>query len=297
MTFQPRMHNDIEGFSVIGGLKWRHWNGITCDLWDVECASYAGGRYLARDPRLFILLETQGHGKPTVRQTAHGTGIHQDSKVSPISYIPGDVEMWLDVKDVETIRHLDIHFDVDAISKRLGGENLNLEPLKRTRLSIGDQRSISIARLIAEEVANPDPLHNLYGEGLALSLLIDILQLKMIAPRKRGTLAQWQLRRVRGFIEEHCLRNIRLEELASLTGLSQSHFSHSFKASTGMAPHEWQMVARLERAKLLLARHDYMLTAIAAETGFADHAHFSRTFRKHIGVTPSQWRKSHCRSA
>ena len=52
MTFQPRMQNRIEGFSVIGGLRRRHWNGITSDLWDVECAAYAGGYYVARDPRL-----------------------------------------------------------------------------------------------------------------------------------------------------------------------------------------------------------------------------------------------------
>jgi AraC-like DNA-binding protein len=88
------------------------------------------------------------------------------------------------------------------------------------------------------------------------------------------------------------MRNIRLEELAVLAGLSQSHFSHAFKASTGMAPHQWQMNARLDRAKKLLVQGEQPLMVIAAETGFSDQAHFTRVFRKNIGTTPANWKKS-----
>lgn len=292
MTFQPRMHNKIEGFSVLGGLRRRYWNGITADLWDVECANYAGGYYVARDPRLFILLEHRGAGRPTVKRTAGEKGMSQDSNLSPISYIPADVELWVDIRDVQYVRHLDIHFDVDAMNRRLG-DDLDPQRLREPRLSFTDSRIVTLSQLIATEIANPEPLHDLYGDGLALSLLIDVLKLGKSEPRRRGALAPWQLRRAKDFVEEHCLRNIRLEELAAITGLSQSHFSHSFKAATGMAPHEWQMSARLDRAKHLLKSGSYMLTTIAAETGFADHAHFSRTFRKYVGVTPSQWKKSH----
>ncbi|KAA3515565.1 MULTISPECIES: AraC family transcriptional regulator [Agrobacterium] len=292
MAFQPRMQNHIEGFSVLGGLRRRYWNGITADLWDVECANYAGGHYVARDPRLFILLEHRGAGRPMVRRKAGEKGILQDSHLSPISYIPADVELWVDIKNVQYVRHLDIHFDVDTMNRRLG-DDLDPQRLRECRLSFADSRIVTLSHLIATELANPEPLHDLYGDGLALSLLIDVLKLNRSEPRKRGALSPWQLRRALDFIEEHCLRNIRLEELATITGLSQSHFSHSFKAATGVAPHEWQMNARLDRAKHLLKSGRYMLTTIAAETGFADHAHFSRTFRKHVGVTPSQWKKSH----
>jgi AraC-like DNA-binding protein len=151
---------------------------------------------------------------------------------------------------------------------------------------------MSLAQLIAAECENPQPLHDLYGDGLALSLLIDVLQLIKQEPRKRSELASWQLRRAIDFIEEHCLRNIRLEELASLTGLSQSHFSHAFKASTGLPPHQWQMKARLERAKQLLIKSDMPLTNVAVETGFADQAHFTRVFRKNVGVAPARWKRS-----
>jgi AraC family transcriptional regulator len=291
MTFQPNMRNRIEGFSVIGGLRRRYWNGITADLWDVECANYAGGYYVARDPRLFILLDQRGRGRPAVKRTPRETGLPQDSRLSPISYIPAEMDLWVDIKDVQYVRHLDIHFDADTVARRLG-EDFDPQRLREPQLLFADTRITALAELIATEIANPTPLNDLYGDGLALALLIDVMKLAKVEPRKRGCLAPWQIRRVTEFIDAHCLRNIRLEELSTLAGLSQSHFSHSFKASTGMAPHDWQMNARLSRAKELLKSGDQPLTTIAAETGFSDHAHFSRVFRKHVGIAPSQWKKS-----
>ena len=291
MTFQPRMRNKIEGFSVVGGLRRRHWNGITADLWDVECASYAGGYYVARDPRLFILLDHRGKGRPTVKVSPTSRGAAQDSRVSPISYVPADMDLWVDITDVQSIRHLDLPFDAEIISRRLM-EEIDPSRLKDPQLLFFDPRILSLAELIAAEVASPKPLHDLYGDGLSLSLIIDVLKLTKTAPRRRSALAPWQLRRVTDFIEANCLRNIRLEELASLTGLSPSHFSHSFKASTGMAPHQWQMNARLDRAKQLLESRDQPLTTIAVETGFSDQAHFTRVFRKHLGTTPARWQKA-----
>lgn len=291
MTFQPRMQNKIEGFSVIGGLRRRHWNGITADLWDVECAAYAGGHYVARDPRLFILLDQRGRGRPSVKLAPRSSGAPQDSNISPISYIPAEMDLWVDITEVQYVRHLDIHFDADAVSRRLQ-EEIDPRKLKDPQLLFFDPRIMALAELIAAEIANPEPLHDLYGDGLALSLVIDVLKLMKTEPRKRGALAPWQVRRVTDFIRENCMRSIRLQELADLAGLSQSHFSHSFKASTGMAPHDWQMNERLERAKALLASDAQPLTEVAAETGFSDQAHFTRVFRKHVGTTPARWRKS-----
>lgn len=291
MTFQPRMQNEIEGFSVIGGLRRRNWNGITADLWDVECGSYAGGHYVARDPRLFILLDHLGRGRPSVKLSPRDAGAPQDRNQSPISYIPADMDLWVDVREVQFMRHLDIHFDANILSQRLM-EEIDPRKLQDPRLLFSDERVMALAGLIAAELASPCPLHDLYGDGLALSLVIDVLKMVKTPPRKRGALASWQLRRATEFIETHCMRGIRLQELSDLTGLSQSHFSHSFKASTGLTPHEWQMNARLERAKQLLQDDDQSLTAVAAETGFSDQAHFTRVFRKHVGTTPARWKRA-----
>ncbi|MBA5800808.1 helix-turn-helix domain-containing protein [Rhizobium changzhiense] len=291
MTFQPRMQNKIQGFSVIGGVHRRLWNGIVADVWDVECAAYAGGYYVSRDPRLFIMLDKRGPGNSRIKLSPKAQGTVQDTEKRPISYVPAGMEVWADLTDVHSVRHLDLHFDADTISRRLM-EDIDPRRLESPQLLFSDERVLALAQLVAAECLNREPLHDLYGDGLALALIIDVLKLSKAVPRKRSKLAGWQLRRATEFIEENCLRNIRLEELAGLTGLSQSHFSHAFKASTGIAPHQWQTNARLDRAKRLLVESENALTAIAAETGFADQAHFTRVFRKHVGITPASWKKA-----
>lgn len=286
------MDNDISGFSVIGDLNRRSWNGVVADLWSVDCAPLAGGRYVSTDPRLFVVLEARGGSNCNIRLSPNDAGMIQDYSRQAISYIPAEMELWAEARDIEFIRHLDLHFNIEQLSHRLK-EDLDARPLSTPRLMFSDPRILALAQLIAAECANPHPLNELYGDGLSVALFIDLMQIAAPpASRKRGQLADWQLRRAVRHIEEHCLRNIRLEELANLAGMSQSHFSHAFKASTGMAPHHWQMKARIERAKTMMLTAEMPLTGIAAETGFSDQAHFTRVFRKTVGTTPSNWKKS-----
>jgi len=285
------MQNRIGGFSVVGGVHRRQWNGIVADVWNVNCAARAGGYYVAEDPRLFILLDQRGSGTNGIRLSPRAQSRPQDYDHERMSYIPAGMELWADLAGIDFVRHLDIHFDAEIIGRRLM-EDIDPSRLDNPRLHFSDPRLMALAELIAAECENPEPLHDLYGDGLSLSLLINVLRLRGPQPRRRSELAAWQLRRAVDYIEENCLRTIRLEELASLTGLSQSHFSHAFKASTGLPPHQWQTKARLERAKQLLLKGDTPLTNVAVETGFADQAHFTRVFRKNVGITPASWKRS-----
>lgn len=298
MTFQPRMNNRISGFDLIGTWNRRAYNGVVADVWDVQCARLAGGLYVADAPRLFVVLETLGDPARHLSMASISAGASSKSERgvpgSPcrrLSYIPAGMELRAELQGISAIRHLDLHFDISALGQRLGSE---LDPLvlEQPRLMFDDPRLIAVADLLAAECADPDPLHDLYGDGLALGLFIALMRVPPSSRRLRGALAPWQLRRVTEFIEAHCLRGIRLEELAGLTGLSQSHFSQAFKASTGMPPHQWQMQARIEHAKSLLSARKASLSEVAAMTGFADQAHFTRAFRKMSGTTPGRWLRS-----
>ncbi|MCM2473330.1 helix-turn-helix transcriptional regulator [Rhizobium sp. CG5] len=292
MTYLPRMNNKIDGFSVLDGYHRRYWNGMVADLWNVDCAPSAGGYYVGNDPRLFIVLDAHSTETGNFTMAEIGGPVLNGCQRRAVSFIPAGMEMRTQVHDIQYLRHLDLHFDTDALKRRIG-ENLDIEALRRPRFLLNEQKLMALAELIAAECSAAQPLHDLYGDGLTLALLIDVLQIAPAQNRKRTKLAGWQLRRTCDFIEEHCLRSIRLEELAELTGLSQSYFSHAFKASTGLSPHQWQMKARIARVKEHLANRTLPLTAIAAETGFADPAHFARVFRQQVGMSPSAWRRTH----
>jgi AraC-like DNA-binding protein len=59
----------------------------------------------------------------------------------------------------------------------------------------------------------------------------------------------------------------------------------------GVAPHQWLIGKRIERARelLLLGRLD--LAEIAIACGFVDQSHFTRVFARHEGCAPGRWRK------
>lgn len=290
MTFQPRMRSIREGITVLDDLKWRSWNGVIADLWQAECATGARGEYISEHPRLFIVLEKSG-GEFTTRLEPNGQAISSRHKAGSISYFPAKMPVWGRTERKLHIRHLDLHFDPGEVGERLG-EQLDPVKLAEPRILFTDERLLTLARLIAAECAEPDARHDLYGDGLTLALLIDLFQLGRRPERKRTPLASWQLRRVTDYIEANCAGSIRLQELATLVDLSQSYFSHAFKASTGLPPHQWQLQARIRKGQDLLLRGGRSLTEIAVEAGFSDQAHFTRVFRRVVGETPAAWRRS-----
>ncbi len=291
MTFQPRMSSSIEGITILEDLRWRRWNGVVADVWHVHCAAGARGEYISRDARLFVVLD-QSETDTQVRLTGPDTNLSASRAPRHMSFVPADMPLWSRIEKPGQLRHLDLHFDIDTLSRRLG-EDLDEDVLSTPRLDFTDNRIHGLARLIAQECMEPDSRHDLYGDGLMLALFIDLMKLGRTPPMRRSALSPRQLRRVQGFIEENCLRNIRMQELADLTELSQSYFSHAFKAATGLPPHQWHMKVRMKRVQDMLARTELPLTDIAASAGFADQAHFTRAFRRACGVTPAAWRRTH----
>lgn len=90
------------------------------------------------------------------------------------------------------------------------------------------------------------------------------------------------------YLSEHYAENVSLEKLASLANLSPFHFNRVFAEQLGLPPHAFQTQLRLLRAKELL-RKGYSISAVAAQTGFADQSHFTRHFKRLMVVTPGQF--------
>lgn len=285
------MTSSIEGITILDDLRCRHWNGVVADLWHVHCAEGARGEYVSRDPRLFVVLEReQGHTELCLSQ--NGTPLPACRAPTQMSFVPAGMPLWSHIESAGRLRHLDLHFDTDALAARIG-EDLDPGRLATPRLGFKDERIHTLARLIAQECEDPASRHDLYGDGLVLSLFIDLMGLGRLAPPQRTALSARQLKKVTDFIEDNCLRAIRLQDLAALTDLSQSYFSHAFKAATGLPPYQWHMRARMRRVEEMLAACDLPVTEVAVAAGFADQAHFTRAFRRFSGVTPAAWRRQH----
>ncbi|WP_432738674.1 helix-turn-helix domain-containing protein [Maridesulfovibrio sp. FT414] len=93
----------------------------------------------------------------------------------------------------------------------------------------------------------------------------------------------------REFIEDCYERDLSLEQLASLGGLSHYHFVRVFEKETGITPHAYLMQTRVNRARGMLDS-SMRLADIAAACGFFDQSHFTRHFSRQFGLTPGRYR-------
>ncbi|MBV8392501.1 MAG: helix-turn-helix domain-containing protein [Alphaproteobacteria bacterium] len=100
------------------------------------------------------------------------------------------------------------------------------------------------------------------------------------------------MRRINDHIDAHLDGDLSVKSLATVAGLSESHFIRAFKVAEGVTPHAFVLERRLAKARRLLIKSSLPLSEIAAAVGFADQSHLARRFRQRIGVSPSEFRKS-----
>jgi AraC family transcriptional regulator len=93
------------------------------------------------------------------------------------------------------------------------------------------------------------------------------------------------------FVDAHLDKSISLSALAHESGTSPFHFARLFKRRTGLAPHQFIIRKRIERARTLLSDADLSIAEVAFRCGFSHQSHFTVTFRRTVGVSPSAYRR------
>lgn len=115
-----------------------------------------------------------------------------------------------------------------------------------------------------------------------------------VASRSRAgaKLAPWQVRLAVEALGAEVSRTVAIPLIAARCGLSFSYFVRAFRNTVGVAPYDWFLDRKVERAKRLLASSELPLAQVALECGFVDQSHFSKTFVRRAGQTPLRWRRA-----
>jgi len=106
----------------------------------------------------------------------------------------------------------------------------------------------------------------------------------------RGGLSPANFSKVDDYVEKNMDKQIKIETLAELCGLSDAHFATQFKKTTGVSPGKFVTDKRIAEAKSMLTETDLPVADIGAAVGYANVTHFSTAFKKNTGVSPSQYR-------
>ena len=256
------------------------WPGF--EFQEIEVPSY--GTFDGGPPRAVILIHTSGPMKVRVGGVRRP---FQDFPNYPILGMPGrgDFGAW---QGAQRGRHL---FIEPGAFERTTHQSFRFGGL---RLPNGPNPAIEqLLRVLHMDTASGHPSGSTLGEAVISSILHQIILKSgpVFLAERTARLPRNQLNRVYELIEGELSGPLTLERLAASVDLSTRHLCRSFRASSGSSLHQYIVVRRVERAKVLIENSELSLEEVAEAVGFAHHAHMTATFRRLTGTTPAQFRR------
>jgi AraC-like DNA-binding protein len=96
------------------------------------------------------------------------------------------------------------------------------------------------------------------------------------------------IKRVKSYISDHYNTDVSLSDLSDFVQLSRYYLLRLFAKQTGLTPHAYLNLIRVEKAKQMMDRKVSIIDTAHA-TGFFDQSHLNRIFKKYTGITPGQY--------
>jgi AraC family transcriptional regulator, transcriptional activator FtrA len=153
----------------------------------------------------------------------------------------------------------------------------------------------------AGSAAGLDMLLHLVRKDFGAKVANQVAQRLVIPPHREGGQAQFvprpvasdgrgRLSKLLDWIRVHIASDHTIESLSGRASMSPRTLQREFKAATGLAPYEWIVRERIERAKELLESGRLPAQRIAERVGMGSAESLRHHFRERVGTTPAQYR-------
>jgi AraC family transcriptional regulator len=177
---------------------------------------------------------------------------------------------------------------LDTVAEEQGVNSRRVEI--RNRFQIRDAQLENICWALKAEMQANYPSGRLYTDSLAVSVASRLVSthssIAQPRPVQSGGLGGRRLKRTLAYIEDNLSEDLSLSRIASITGISASHFKTLFRESAGVPVHQYVIQRRIERAKDLLMQDKLSIAEIALATGFSHQSHLARHMRRAVGLSP-----------
>lgn len=157
-----------------------------------------------------------------------------------------------------------------------------------------------IARMILgilNIMRNKPELYLEEAKGILLALLVNIARENNIDtsdlkdPEEQDTKVTTLVSHALDYITLHFMEPLKIEDLANLCHISETHFRRVFSSYMKMSPLEYINLVRIQTACEYLKKTDSPISDIAHKCGFSTLSTFNRNFKQAVGMTPHEWRK------
>lgn len=255
-----------------------------------------------------------GVSLPLTREDAYLIGyqlvdypIHEyfeDHRAAPVTYLRAGQTTLYDLKrnpqfTINKACHC-VHFYFPRAALDLIADHAEAPRIDELRYQPGAGIDDSIVRSLVGSLMpafeNPDQASRIFVEHVTMAVGVHAAKtyggMRSVAHPSRGGLAPWQMKRAKEALSANLEGDVSLSDLANDCGVSVSHFSRAFRQSTGLSPHQWLLLHRVDQAKALLRDRAMSLSNVALSCGFADQSHFTRVFTRITGSSPGAWRRN-----
>ena len=201
-------------------------------------------------------------------------------------FVTGDEPItWMRIG--ETSEALEIFPDLDLLGTDATGG-------LRTAQAARDGTVLAISSILRSAHAATTGLSDIAASTLAHRLAehLGTEYAGLPAPKRNGLLDRRTVDRIADYVDAELPYELTLDRLADVAMLSPFHFARSFKATTGLAPHQYVVARRMDRAKRMLLATKEPVPDIAYAVGLSNLGHFRRMFRRHLGLNPGELRDS-----
>lgn len=147
----------------------------------------------------------------------------------------------------------------------------------------------SAGRLCELSRGKPSPMQALEAHALLATFLIGVVG-------DACTVAQepvFPIQRALTHLEDHLSTNLSVEDMALAMNMSLSSFKKGFRQSTGIAPAEYFLRMKLNKARYMIQCTDKSVTEISVELGFSSSQYFATAFKRYHLFSPMAWKKMH----
>ncbi|MEJ6979025.1 AraC family transcriptional regulator [Pedobacter sp. P351] len=150
---------------------------------------------------------------------------------------------------------------------------------------------IALFESIIEQTKQEKPAYQQIISGMLLHLLGSVYSRKKQSSLSEDNEVIHVVNKAMVLFRQNITEQISPEIVARQLGIGYSLFRKLFKNHTGLAPGQYLIQLRIEKAKQMLTGSSKPVKEIAYELSFDSGLYFSKVFRQKTGLSPQQFRK------
>lgn len=95
---------------------------------------------------------------------------------------------------------------------------------------------------------------------------------------------------MQNYIDNHCLKNIRISDLARDTGINRKVLEAGFKQLFQVTIKKYYVRRQMEFSKQFLDEGTLTIKEISCKCGYRSQNSYTKAFKKLYNITPTEWR-------